>query len=69
HKVVEASRRENEEAKTLLKSNGIEFLKPSEADIKKFQTYAENVYKKSIGDTYSKDLFDKVQAILKTMRK
>src|SRR6478735_4039526 len=68
HKVVEASRKENEEAKVLLKANGIEFIKPSEADIKKFQTYAENVYKKSIGDTYSKELFDKVQGILKSMR-
>lgn len=68
-KVVEVSRKENEEAKGLLKANGIEFLKPSDADIKKWQGYADNVYKKSIGDTYSKELFDKVQGILKGMRK
>ncbi|WP_141733731.1 TRAP transporter substrate-binding protein DctP [Oligoflexus tunisiensis] len=68
-KVVDVSRKENEEAKGLLKANGIQFLKPSEADIKKYHSYAENVYKKSIGDTYSKELFDKVQGILKGMRK
>ncbi len=68
-KVVDVSRKENEEAKAILKTNGIEFIKPSEADIKKFQVYADNVYKKSIGDTYSKELFDKVQGILKGMRK
>jgi TRAP-type C4-dicarboxylate transport system substrate-binding protein len=69
-KVVEASRKDNAEAREFLATKGgITFLKPSDADIKHYQTYAENVYKKSIPDTYSKALFDKVQGILKGMRK
>lgn len=67
-KVVEATRKDNETAREALKKQGIEFLKPSEADIQKFQTYAGNVYKKSIGDTYPKELFDKVEGILKAVR-
>ena len=68
-KVVDASRKDNIEAMTILKTNGIEFITPSAADIKKYQSFAENVYKKSIGDTYSKELFERVQSILKAMRK
>ncbi len=67
-KVVEATRKDNEKAREALKKQGIEFLTPSEADIQKFQTYANNVYKKSIGQTYPKELFDKVEGILKTLR-
>ncbi len=69
HKVVEASRKDNEAARKNLTDSGIQFLKPSDADIKKYQAYADNVYKKSIPEIYSKELFDKVQGILKGMRK
>ncbi len=69
-KVVEASREDNQKALEELKTKaGIEFLKPSAEDIKKFEGYAQNVYKKSIPDIYSQQLFDKVQGVLKSMRK
>ncbi len=68
-KVVEATREDNKKALDELKKSGIEFLKPSAEDIKKFESYAQNVYKKSIPDIYSQQLFDKVQGVLKGMRK
>ncbi|MDQ3231123.1 MAG: TRAP transporter substrate-binding protein DctP [Pseudobdellovibrionaceae bacterium] len=68
-KVIEASRKDNEIARGKLTESGITFLKPSDADIKKYQTYADNVYKKSMPVIYSKELFDRVQGILKSMRK
>ena len=68
-KVVEATRRDNESAREALKKQGIEFLTPSAADVAKFETYAGNVYKKSMPDTYSKELFDQVNGILKGVRK
>lgn len=68
-KIVDASRKDNKQAKEILKKNGIEFLQPSEADIKVFNQYANQVHKKLIPGTYSQELYDKVAAILKEKRK
>ena len=67
--VVDATRKENQDAMKILKDAGITMTKPSDKDVEKFQSYAVKVYKKSIPSVYSQAMFDKVEKALKDIRK
>ena len=67
--IVAATRQENQDARKILTDSGITYLAPSPKDVEIFQKNAEAVYKKNTGSLYSKDLFDKVSAQIKEIRK
>ena len=66
--LIRLARRDNAEAKEVLKTSGIKFLSPTSEQIASFKKNALNTYEKNIPDLYSKELFDNVQAILKKHR-
>ena len=66
--LIHLAREDNEKAFAILQKEGIIFESPSKNQISSFHQNAGKIYSKSIPELYSKDLFDRVQHILKTHR-
>jgi TRAP-type C4-dicarboxylate transport system substrate-binding protein len=66
--LVEITRKENQKALAVLKKESITFEQPTQKQIASFYQDARGIYKKSIPQLYSKDLFQRTQDILKTFR-
>jgi TRAP-type C4-dicarboxylate transport system substrate-binding protein len=66
--LVRLTRRDNDEAKTVLKESGIRFVLPLKQEISLFQESALKTYEKNIPEIYSRELFNRVQEIIKEYR-
>ncbi len=66
--LIHLARKDNEKAFAVLKKEGIIFESPTKKQITSFHENAGEIYKKSIPELYSKDLFNRVEHILKTHR-
>jgi TRAP-type transport system periplasmic protein len=66
--LIRLARKENEKALAVLKKEGIIFESPPKSQITSFHKDSGEIYKKSIPEFYSKELFDRIQEILKTHR-
>ncbi len=66
--LISLARRDNERALAVLKKEGIIFESPSKKQITSFHEDAGKIYEKSIPQLYSRELFNRVQDILKTHR-
>lgn len=66
--LIRIARRDNENAFAVLKKEGIIFESPSQKQITSFHEDAGKIYEKSIPQLYSRELFNRVQDILKTYR-
>ena len=51
-----------------MKEYGIEFLQPTKEQIALFEKSARKTYDKNIPSLYSRELFEKVESIVKTYR-
>ena len=68
HRLVEQTRKENQEALEVLKDFGIAAVHPTVAQINSFRAHARKTYSKNIPELYSQELFDRVQQILDEFR-
>ena len=66
--LIRLARKDNEEALVVLKKEGIIFESPPKKQITSFHEDARKIYEKSIPQLYSRELFNRVQDILKTYR-
>jgi len=66
--LVRASRRDNDEALEIFNVSGIEMVSPTARQIAAFEANARKTYERSIPDLYSRDLLNRVEAILKDYR-
>jgi len=66
--LIRLARKENEKALAVLKKEGIIFESPPKKQITSFHEDAGKIYEKSIPQLYSRELFNRVQDILKTHR-
>ena len=68
NELVQLARKENAEALEVLKEAGILFEPPTREQIAFLKEKAQTVYEKNMARLYSRELFQKVQAILKAHR-
>lgn len=66
--LVRLTRRDNDEARMVLKESGIKFVLPLKQEISSFQDSALKTYEKNIPEIYSRELFNRVQEIVKEYR-
>lgn len=66
--LVRLTRRDNDEARMALKESGIKFVLPLKQEISSFQDSALKTYEKNIPDIYSRELFNRVQEIVREYR-
>jgi TRAP-type C4-dicarboxylate transport system substrate-binding protein len=66
--LINLTRRDNDEARTILKQSGIKFILPSIKEVSFLEESAKKTYETNIPELYSKDLFDKVMNILNEFR-
>lgn len=66
--LVRLSRRDNAEALAVLKESGVSFESPSPALVASFRKSAEETYEKSIPRIYPRQLFERVQALIREYR-
>ena len=66
--LIRLARKDNEKALVVLKKEGIIFESPPKKQITSFHEDAGKIYEKSIPQLYSRELFNRVQDILKTYR-
>ncbi len=66
--LIRLTRRDNDEARTILKDAGVKFVLPSRKDVFSFEENARRTYGINIPEIYSKELFNKVQEILSEYR-
>ncbi len=66
--LVERTRKDNDEALTILKASGIEFVSPTADQVSAFKKNAKKTYEKSIPGLYSEKLFNRVSDILSKYR-
>jgi TRAP-type C4-dicarboxylate transport system substrate-binding protein len=66
--LIRLARKDNEKALVVLKKEGIIFESPPKKQIASFEEDAGKIYEKSIPQLYSRELFNRVQDILKTHR-
>ena len=66
--LVRLTRRDNDEARAILKESGVKFVLPSKQEISSFEENAKKTYEINIPELYSKDLLNKVQQILTEYR-
>lgn len=66
--LVRLTRKENQEARAVLISSGIQLESPTSDQITAFEGHALDIFHKNIGRTYSRELFERVQTILKETR-
>ncbi|MFO7666456.1 MAG: TRAP transporter substrate-binding protein DctP [Desulfobacterales bacterium] len=62
--LVRLTRRDNDEAREILKESGVKFVLPSKKEVYSFEENAKKTYEINIPELYSKDLFNRVQEIL-----
>ncbi len=67
-RLVEFTRRDNEEARKQLQSQGILFVKPGQGQLDAFASGAHQTYRQSIPSLYSSGLFERIQKILAVHR-
>ncbi|MDY6792995.1 MAG: TRAP transporter substrate-binding protein DctP [Thermodesulfobacteriota bacterium] len=66
--LIQLTRRDNQQALAVLRKEGIIFESPPKKQVTSFHEDAGKIYEKSIPQLYSKDLFNRVQDILRTYR-
>jgi len=66
--LVRLTRRDNDEARAILKESGVKFVLPSKQEASSFEENAKKTYEINIPELYSKDLLNKVQQILTEYR-
>ncbi len=66
--LVRLTRRDNDEARAILKESGVKFVLPSKQEISSFEENAKKTYEINIPELYSKDLFNRVREILMEYR-
>ena len=66
--LVRLTRRDNDEAREILKKSGVKFVLPSKQEVPSFEENAKKTYEINIPELYSKDLFNRVQEILTEFR-
>ena len=62
--LIRLSRKENRQAMQVLKDSGIEFEKPSDAQVRRFEKSARKVHAENMDKLYPRKLFEQVQQIL-----
>jgi TRAP-type C4-dicarboxylate transport system substrate-binding protein len=67
-KLVKLTRDDNRKALEVMKAQGISFVTPTGDQLKTFQADARKTYHQSIPRLYSRTLFERIQAILDTLR-
>ncbi len=67
-KLVQLTRDDNRKALSVMKTQGISFVTPTEAQLKTFRSDAQKTYAQSIPKLYPRALFDRIQAILDSLR-
>jgi TRAP-type C4-dicarboxylate transport system substrate-binding protein len=67
-RLVEYARRDNQEARRQLQSQGISLVKPGQGQLDGFASGAHQTYRQSIPSLYSSELFDRIQSILAEYR-
>ena len=67
-KIITSTRRDNQEALSVLKEAGLTFLRPSVSDTNKYEELAHKTYKKYSGKIYPMELFNRVNELLKKYR-
>jgi TRAP-type C4-dicarboxylate transport system substrate-binding protein len=68
-RLVEFTRRDNQEALKILQSQGVRFVKPGAGQLDGFMSGAQKTYRQSIPALYSSELFDRIQSVLAAHRK
>ncbi len=63
-RLLEFTRRDNQEARRQLQSQGVLFVKPGQGQLEGFMSGAHQTYRQSIPSLYSSGLFDRIQSIL-----
>jgi TRAP-type C4-dicarboxylate transport system substrate-binding protein len=66
--LIRIARKDNENALAVLEKEGIIFESPPQKQIISFYEDARKIYEKSIPQLYSRELFNRVQDILKAYR-
>ncbi len=66
--LVTLTRQDNQKAREVLQSQGVNFVSPKAAQLKTFQADAQATYAQSISDLYPRELFERIQQILSHMR-
>lgn len=66
--LIQLARRDNQKALAVLQKEGIIFESPPKKQVASFHEDARKIYEKSIPQLYSKDLFNRVQDILRAYR-
>ena len=66
--LVRLTRRDNDEARAILKESGVKFVLPSRQMVSTFEENAKKTYEINIPELYSKDLFNKIQQMLTEYR-
>ena len=67
-KLVSLTRNDNRKALDVMKAQGINFVTPTEDQLKTFQADAKKTYDQSIPHLYSRALLERIQAILDSLR-
>jgi TRAP-type C4-dicarboxylate transport system substrate-binding protein len=67
-RLVELTRQDNQEARNMLQSQGVLFVKPGARQLEGFASGAQKTYRQSIPALYSSELFDRIQSILSEHR-
>jgi TRAP-type C4-dicarboxylate transport system substrate-binding protein len=67
--LVQITRRVNSEAREALLASGIQFEKPSDAQLQSLESLAPEIYQASIGTLYSRELYETVQSLLQSRRR
>lgn len=67
-KLIELTRSDNHKALDVMKSQGIQFVSPTDEQLETFRTDAQKTYAQSIPKLYPQALFERIQAILLALR-
>ena len=68
-KLVGLTRQDNRDARKVLQSQGVTFVKPDTQQLERLNSGARDTYRQSIPALYSTELFDRIQSILRKHRK
>jgi TRAP-type C4-dicarboxylate transport system substrate-binding protein len=67
-KLVELTRRDNDEAIQVLREAGIELIPPTPEQMDSFRRSAEKNYESSIPSLYSRELYEKIRGLITEYR-
>lgn len=68
NELIKLTRGSNQEARSILSEAGVNFVKPSAPQIKRFEKNAAKAYERSIPGLYSREIFDRIKQILEAYR-